>query len=73
MSAHPDVIALCDAFDGALVSTSANLAGQPSPTRREALDPALVAGIDGICEGETGGRTSASIIRDALSGDVLRG
>lgn len=72
VSAHPDVIALCHAFEGALVSTSANLAGQPSPTRREDLDATLVAAIDGVCEGETGGRTSPSVIRDAVSGDMLR-
>lgn len=73
VSAHPDVIALCNAFDGALVSTSANLAGQPAPSRHEELDPALLAGIDGVCEGETGGRAGPSMIRDALRGDVLRG
>lgn len=73
VSAHPDVIALCNAFDGALVSTSANLAGQPSPIHREDLDPALLAHIDGLCEGETGERSKPSVIRDALSGEVLRG
>lgn len=73
VSAHADVAALCNAFDGALVSTSANLAGHPSPTRREDLDPALLADIDGVCEGETGGRSSPSMIRDALTGNVLRG
>ena len=73
VSAHPDVVALCNAFDGALVSTSANLAGQPAPSRREELDPALLADIDGVCVGETGGRTGPSVIRDALRGDVLRG
>ncbi len=73
VSAHPDVIALCNAFEGAVVSTSANLAGQPSPTRRDYLDPALLSEIDGVCEGETGDRASPSVIRDSLSGDVLRG
>lgn len=73
VSAHPEVIALCNAFGGALVSTSANLAGAPSPTHRNALDPALLAEIDGVSEGETSGRSAPSTIRDALSGHVLRG
>ena len=73
VSAHTDVVALCHAFGGALVSTSANLAGQPSPLRREDMDPALIARIDGVCEGGTGGRDGPSVIRDAMSGRVLRG
>ncbi len=73
VSAHPGVIALCQAFGGALVSTSANLSGEPAVDRREALDPALLACIDGICGGETGGRQGPSVIRDARSGAVLRG
>ena len=73
VSAHPQVIALCNAFGGALVSTSANLAGQPPPTRRDELDAALIDEIDGICAGETGGRREPSTIRDAASGELLRG
>ena len=73
VSAHPQVIALCNAFGGALVSTSANLAGQPSPTQRDELDAALIDEIDGICAGETGGRREPSTIRDAASGELLRG
>lgn len=73
VSAHPVVRALCDAFGGALVSTSANTAGAPAPAHREALEPAVVAGVDGISAGETGGRIQPSTIRDARSGHVLRG
>lgn len=73
VSAHPQVIALCEAFGGALVSTSANLAGQPAPQRRAQLDAALIAQIDGLTEGETGQRAAPSTIRDARSGALLRG
>ena len=73
VSAHPVVAALCTAFGGALVSTSANLAGMPAPTTRNALDPALVAAVDGCVVGETGGRDRPSDIRDACTGAVLRG
>jgi L-threonylcarbamoyladenylate synthase len=72
-SAHPGVAALCRAFGGAIVSTSANRAGAPAPVRLAELDPAMRAGVDGIVEGETGGRDRPSDIRDALTGALLRG
>ena len=72
ISAHPQVVALCNAFGGAIVSTSANRAGQPAPSARDALDPMLVAAVDGVTGGETGGLSSATTIRDALSGQTLR-
>ncbi|MDO5609765.1 MAG: Sua5/YciO/YrdC/YwlC family protein [Pseudomonadota bacterium] len=72
VSAHPEVVALCLAFGGALVSTSANGAGQPSPRHRDELAPGLIARIDGVLHGETGGREAPSVIRDAASGQVLR-
>ena len=73
VSAHPDVVALCAAFGGALVSTSANLSGAPSVTARADLDPALLARVDAVAPGETGGRNAPSDIRDARSGALLRG
>ncbi len=72
VSAHPTVIALCDAFAGALVSTSANRAGELAPSRRDALDPLIVAGVDAVTCGETGGLQRPTAIRDARSGDMLR-
>lgn len=72
VSAHPQVVALCAAFGGALVSTSANLSGQAAPRSRAALDPALLALLDGVLDGETGGLAQATPIRDARTGAVLR-
>ena len=72
VSAHPTVIALCHAFGGALVSTSANRAGEPAPSSRDALDPVIVAGVDAVTGGETGGLQRPTAIRDARSGDMLR-
>ena len=72
VSAHPTVIALCNAFGGALVSTSANRAGDPAPTSRDALDQVIVAGVDAVSEGETGDLQRPTAIRDARSGDLLR-
>ncbi len=72
VSAHPDVIALCAAFGGPLVSTSANLAGEPPAYAREALDPRVLAQVDGVGAGETGGLASPTAIRDARTGAQLR-
>jgi len=72
ISAHPLVAALCRAWGGPLVSTSANLAGQPPVQRREALDPRLLPLLDGILDGTTGGLAQPTPIRDALSGTILR-
>ncbi|MEL1263108.1 L-threonylcarbamoyladenylate synthase [Pseudoxanthomonas putridarboris] len=72
VSQHPVVVGLCNAYGGALVSTSANLGGQPAVTRRDALDPALLARVQAVVEGDTGGLARATPIRDAINGDVLR-
>ena len=72
VSAHPPVIALCNAFGGALVSTSANRAGQPAVHAIDQLDPRIIDGVDAILDGETGGLQRPTDIRDARSGAVLR-
>jgi L-threonylcarbamoyladenylate synthase len=72
VSAHPEVIALCTAFGGPLVSTSANPAGEPPAYTCTELDSRLLARLDGVCSGDTGGRAAPSTIRDARSGAVLR-
>lgn len=73
ISAHPLVSALCEQFGGALVSTSANLGGEPPAYTRADLDPRLLDAIDGIVAGETGGLAQPTPIRLALDGSVLRG
>lgn len=73
VSAHPLVRALCLGFGGALVSTSANAAGEPPARTRAELTPALRAAVDAILPGATGGLERPTAIRDALSGAVLRG
>jgi len=72
ISAHPLVIELCHAYGGALVSTSANRAGQPAAFTRETLDPVVLAGVDGLVAGETGGLGAPTAIRDALTGAAIR-
>jgi L-threonylcarbamoyladenylate synthase len=72
VSAHPAVVALCESFGGALVSTSANPAAAPPPRTEAAIDPALLAAIDGCVPGDTGGLPRPTPIRDARSGAELR-
>ncbi len=72
VSAHPTVIALCDAFGGALVSTSANPAGAPPPKRLQDFDAGLREAVDAILDGDVGGLDRPTPIRDARSGAELR-
>ncbi len=72
ISAHPVVAALCAAWGAPLVSTSANLAGEPPARSRQALDPALLVSIDGVVDGEVGVLAQPTQIRDARSGQILR-
>ena len=72
VTAHPLAAALCRAFGGALVSTSANLASR-SPARRVwQLARRLGARADYVLAGDCGGRGQPSCIRDGRSGRVLR-
>lgn len=54
---------LCRLAGGALVSTSANLAGAPPVARVEDLDPALLARVDAVLDGGRvpGGRPSTVV------------
>ena len=72
VSAHPQVVALCNAFGGALVSTSANLAGEPAAHAIDQLDPRVVERVDAVLAGETGGLARPTDIRDARTGAAIR-
>jgi len=72
VSAHPPVQAVCRAFAAPLVSTSANLSGQPPPRRYHEINPRLLTAIDALIEGDTGDLSQPTPIRDALSGHLLR-
>ncbi len=72
VSAHPVVKMLCDAFAGAITSTSANRSNQ-SPTRTaEATHTELGRLVDFIIDGEVGPAQKPTEIRDALSGRIIR-
>nr|VFK45112.1 MAG: L-threonylcarbamoyladenylate synthase [Candidatus Kentron sp. TC] len=72
VSAEPSVVALCERFGGALVSTSANVSGHPPA--RTALDVRRYFGrrLDYILPGSVGGQRRPSEIRDGSTGRVLR-
>jgi L-threonylcarbamoyladenylate synthase len=72
VTAHPLAAALCRAFGAALVSTSANRAGQPPLRSMLAVRRHLGRDIDLIVPGTTGGARKPSEIRDACSGEILR-
>lgn len=72
VSAHPAVRALCAAYGGALVSTSANCTGEPPARGREELDARVIDAVDALVDGETGGDARPTTIRIAATGEALR-
>lgn len=73
MTAHPIASAICEAFEHAIVATSANIAGQP-PARSPAEVMACFDGaLDFIVEGPLGELGGPTPIRDVRSGKVYRG
>nr|WP_210424604.1 Sua5/YciO/YrdC/YwlC family protein [Marichromatium bheemlicum] len=74
VTAHPLAAALCRAYGGAIVSTSANRADHPPARDARVLRLALADdGPDHILYGACVGAERPSTIRDALTGRVLRG
>ena len=71
VSAHPGGRRAVPAFGGPLVSTSANLAGEP-PAFTAPNSTRRAGALDGVCDGETGGLRAPTAIRDAATGAELR-
>ncbi len=71
VSDHPLVGALCDAFGGPLVSSSANRASEAPCLGAEEIKKVFDASVL-IVDGPLGGRSRPSEIRDLLTGNVLR-
>ena len=71
VSAHPLARRLCEQFGGALVSTSANLAGQAPARSAAQVREQFGDRLDYLLDGKTGGRAPTEI-RDVLSGQVIR-
>ncbi|WEN15747.1 Sua5/YciO/YrdC/YwlC family protein [Rhodanobacter sp. AS-Z3] len=72
VTAHEPAAALCRAFGGALVSTSANPHGQPSARAAQVVEDYFGNALDGLLDAPLGGQLSPTVIRDALSGTIIR-
>ena len=72
ITAHPPAAALCHAYGGALVSTSANRHGAPPARTAAEVRAAFATGLDAVLDLPCGGAARPSEIRDILTGAVLR-
>jgi len=72
VTAHPVARALCAAWGGPLVSTSANRSGLAPARSSTEVRLRLGRDIDALLPGSTGGRLRPTPIRDLLSGRTLR-
>lgn len=72
VTAHGPAAALCRAFGGALVSTSANPHGQPPARDLATLTAYFGDALDGAVDAPLGGATQPTTIRDALTGAIIR-
>lgn len=73
VTAHPTAAALCRAFGGPLVSTSANLSGHPAPRHSWQARAQLGATMDFVLAGELTTPGRPSTIRDGATGETVRG
>ena len=72
VTAHEPAAVLCRAFGGALVSTSANPHGQPPARAAQTVADYFGDALDGLLDAPLGGQTRPTVIRDALSGAIIR-
>lgn len=72
LTTNPTAAALCNATESPLVSTSANLAGEPVARNRFVLTRKFRRWVDYIVPGDCGPATGPSEIRDLNTGAVLR-
>jgi len=64
---------LCYRFQKAIVSTSANISGQPAPQTFADIDPAIINAVDYVCESrqrDTHRHEPSAIIKLGPSGEV---
>jgi L-threonylcarbamoyladenylate synthase len=71
ITGHPVASALCERWNGPLVSTSANIHGHPPATSALDIYNIFNGALDYVLHGECGSG-HASTIRDGITGKVLR-
>lgn len=69
---HPTVKRICKAFGGPIVSTSANLSGQPAITDVAQITPEFSEMVSYIVDEPLGGNAQPSKIINAFTGEVVR-
>ena len=69
---HEDVMALCEQTNKAIVSTSANLAGESPAITWQEVEKYLGNKVDFIVKGKTSGLLKPSTIINGLTGKVIR-
>ena len=72
VSDHPIVRQLCDDFEGAIVSTSANRSGKPPARNATEVQEALGQDIDVIVRGQTGVLQAPTPIINIVTGERFR-
>lgn len=72
VTAHPLAAALCRAFGGALVSTSANRSGEEPARSAAAVQQLFGDQLDAILDGPLGGLERPTRICDARTGAIIR-
>lgn len=72
VSAHGPAAALCRAFGGALVSTSANPHGEAPAKSAQAVRDYFGEALDGLLDAPLGTQDRPTTIRDALTGAIIR-
>ncbi|MCQ4164138.1 L-threonylcarbamoyladenylate synthase [Tahibacter harae] len=72
VTAHAPAAALCRAFGGALVSTSANRHGEPPAVSAAEIRTVFADELDALVDAPVGGLERPTTIRDAISGEFIR-
>ena len=72
VTAHAQMAAICDTYGGCLVSTSANISGQPPARNPMQVRKQFDDQLDMIVGGKLGGLARPTPIRDAVSGKFIR-
>lgn len=72
LTSNPIAAAICDAVASPIVSTSANIAGEPVARNRIVLRRKFGPYVDFIVPGDCGPGRGASEIRDLATGKILR-
>ncbi len=72
LTTNATAAALCDVVDSPIISTSANLAGQPVARNQYVLRRRFGACVDYIVPGACGPASGPSQIRDLATGKILR-